>query len=113
MVIFGGMDTVVAALSNMFVQIGRRTDLRARLLADATLIPGAIEEFLRFEAEPGATKTSAAYAVRSIIDPNASPLRTKPKDPHDVFVAGTHSLIVGYKSVQPARLVVGNDLRGV
>jgi cytochrome P450 len=50
MVIFGGMDTVVAALSNMFVQIGRRPDLRARLLADATLIPGAIEEFLRFEA---------------------------------------------------------------
>jgi cytochrome P450 len=44
------MDTVVAALSNMFVQIGRRPDLRARLLADATLIPGAIEEFLRFEA---------------------------------------------------------------
>ena len=50
MVIFGGMDTVVAALSNMFVQIGRRPDLRARLLADATLIPGAIEEFLRFES---------------------------------------------------------------
>jgi cytochrome P450 len=50
MVIFGGMDTVVASLSNMFVQIGRRPDLRARLLADATLIPGAIEEFLRFEA---------------------------------------------------------------
>jgi cytochrome P450 len=50
MVIFGGMDTVVAALSNMFVQIGRRPDLRARLLSDAKLIPDAIEEFLRFEA---------------------------------------------------------------
>ena len=36
----------------------------------------------------------AAYAVRSIIDPNSSPLRAKPKDPHDVFVAATHSLVV-------------------
>ncbi len=50
MVIFGGMDTVVAALSNIFIQIGRRPDLRQRLLLDSALIPAAIEEFLRFEA---------------------------------------------------------------
>jgi hypothetical protein len=37
--------------------------------------------------------------VRSIIDPNASPLRAKPKDPHDVFVAATHSHIVGYNNL--------------
>ena len=54
---------------------------------------------LAFLGEPGATKTSAAYAVRSIIDPNASPLRAKPKEPHDVFVAATHSLIVGYNNL--------------
>jgi hypothetical protein len=54
---------------------------------------------LSFLGEPGATKTSAAYAVRSIIDPNASPLRTKPRDPHDVFVAATHSLVVGYNNL--------------
>ena len=54
---------------------------------------------LAFLGEPGSAKTSAAYAVRSIIDPNASPLRTKPKDPHDVFVAATHSLIVGYNNL--------------
>ena len=54
---------------------------------------------LVFLGEPGATKTSAAYAVRSIIDPNSSPLRAKPKDPHDVFVAATHSLIVGYNNL--------------
>jgi hypothetical protein len=52
-----------------------------------------------FLGEPGATKTSAAYAVRSIIDPNSSPLRAKPKDPHDVFVAATHSLVVGYNNL--------------
>jgi hypothetical protein len=52
-----------------------------------------------FLGEPGATKTSAAYAVRSIVDPNASPLRARPKEPHDVFVAATHSLIVGYNNL--------------
>ncbi len=52
-----------------------------------------------FLGEPGATKTSAAYAVRSIVDPNASPLRSRPKDPHDVFVAATHSHVVGYNNL--------------
>jgi hypothetical protein len=66
------------------------------LAALAGRSPYAVMIFL---GEPGATKTSAAYAVRSIIDPNASPLRTKPKDPHDVFVAATHSLIVGYNNL--------------
>jgi hypothetical protein len=66
------------------------------LAALAGRSPYAVMIFL---GEPGATKTSAAYAVRSIIDPNASPLRAKPKDPHDVFVAATHSLIVGYNNL--------------
>jgi hypothetical protein len=52
-----------------------------------------------FLGEPGATKTSAAYAIRSTIDPNVAPLRTKPKEPYDVFVAGAHSLIVGYNNL--------------
>lgn len=50
MVIFGGMDTVVAALSNVFVQLGRHPEIKARLQADRELIPAAIEEFLRYEA---------------------------------------------------------------
>ena len=66
------------------------------LAALAGRSPYAVMIFL---GEPGATKTSAAYAVRSIIDPNSSPLRAKPKDPHDVFVAATHSLVVGYNNL--------------
>lgn len=50
MVIFGGMDTVVAALGNAFLQLDRHPDIRARLIADRSLLPGAIEEFLRFDA---------------------------------------------------------------
>jgi cytochrome P450 len=50
MVIFGGMDTVVAALSNVFIQLGKHPEIRARLLADRELLQPAIEEFLRYEA---------------------------------------------------------------
>ncbi|QCJ01082.1 cytochrome P450 [Agrobacterium larrymoorei] len=50
MVIFGGMDTVVAALGNIFLQLDRHPDIRQRLIADRALLPTAIEEFLRFEA---------------------------------------------------------------
>lgn len=39
MVIFGGMDTVMAALSNIFVTFGRHPDVRDRLQADRSLLP--------------------------------------------------------------------------
>jgi cytochrome P450 len=50
MVIFGGMDTVVASLGNIFLQLDRHPDIRARLIADHGLLSTAIEEFLRYEA---------------------------------------------------------------
>jgi Toprim domain len=54
---------------------------------------------LVFIGEPGSTKTSSAFAVRSLIDPNASPLRSKPKDVHEVYVAASHSLVVAYNNL--------------
>jgi len=50
MVIFGGMDTVMAAVSNIFVALGHRPDLQARLRDEPALIPTAVEEFLRYDA---------------------------------------------------------------
>jgi cytochrome P450 len=50
MVIFGGMDTVMAAMSNAVVRVGRDVELRRALLRDASLIPAAIEEMLRLDA---------------------------------------------------------------
>ena len=54
---------------------------------------------LVFVGEPGSTKSSAAFAARSLIDPNAGPLRAKPKDLHEVFVAAVHSRIVAYNNL--------------
>jgi cytochrome P450 len=50
MVIFGGMDTVVAALGNTFLHLDRHPDIRTRLAADRSLLPSAIEELLRYDA---------------------------------------------------------------
>ena len=54
---------------------------------------------LCFAGEPGATKTSAAFVVRSMVDPNVAPMRSRPKDVHEVFVAAAHSLVVGYNNL--------------
>jgi hypothetical protein len=52
-----------------------------------------------FLGEPGATKSSTAYVVRSIVDPNASPLRLKPREPRDVFIAANYGLVVAYNNL--------------
>jgi hypothetical protein len=54
---------------------------------------------LVFLGEPGSTKTSAAFVARSLVDPNVAPLRAKPKDPHEVFVAAVHSRVVAYNNL--------------
>jgi cytochrome P450 len=46
-VIFGGLDTVAAALSFTARCLAEQPELRARLRADRAVIPRAIEEFLR------------------------------------------------------------------
>jgi cytochrome P450 len=50
MVIFGGMDTVMAAISNIFVQLGRNPALLGRLRQEPALVGPAVEEFLRYDA---------------------------------------------------------------
>jgi len=46
-VIFGGLDTVASALSFTARHLAENPSVRAQLVADRTLIPTAIEEFLR------------------------------------------------------------------
>jgi cytochrome P450 len=54
--VLGGLDTVTAALGFSFWHLGRRPDLRRRL-ADPALIPGAAEEFLRYESSVHPSRT--------------------------------------------------------
>jgi hypothetical protein len=65
----------------------------------AILVARSPYAIIAFIGEPGSTKTSSAYAVRSLIDPNIAPLRSRPKEIHEVFVAAIHSHIVAYNNL--------------
>jgi cytochrome P450 len=47
--VLAGLDTVTTAIGFSFLHLARRPDLQARIAADPSLIPGAIEELLRYE----------------------------------------------------------------
>jgi cytochrome P450 len=50
MLLFGGLDTTMAAASNVLLYLSEHPELRQRLIDDPGLIPKAVDEFLRFEA---------------------------------------------------------------
>ena len=49
LVVFGGIDTTVAAIGNMLTTLDAHSEVRQRLRADAGLIPAFVEEVLRYE----------------------------------------------------------------
>lgn len=50
MLLFGGLDTTTAATSNALLYLSMNPQQRQRLIDQPALIPGAVEELLRFEA---------------------------------------------------------------
>lgn len=68
MLIFGGLDTVTGAISNIVAHIALTPDLQADLRAKPKLIPSAIEEFLRFDPPiPGfARRTTCPVSLAGV-----------------------------------------------
>ncbi|WNG43869.1 cytochrome P450 [Archangium minus] len=50
LLLIGGLETTVHLLANSLLFLAERTDVQARLRAEPTLVPGFIEEMLRYEA---------------------------------------------------------------
>jgi len=50
MVLFGGVDTTVAAIGNMLMYLDRDRPMRQRLIDDPGLLAVAVDELLRYEA---------------------------------------------------------------
>jgi hypothetical protein len=63
LLILGGNDTTTSLLGNGFELLARHPDQRARLVADPTLIPDAIEEMLRIAAPTQALPRTAMRDV--------------------------------------------------
>jgi hypothetical protein len=47
----------------------------------------------------GGGKSTTARVLRALIDPNASPIRTMPKEPRDLVVAARNSWLLGYDNI--------------
>jgi hypothetical protein len=54
---------------------------------------------LIFTGEPGATKTTTVKALRSLIDPNSSPVRSPPRTPQDVYVAANAGYVLCFNNL--------------
>lgn len=113
MVIFGGVDTTVASIGNMLHYLDLDHELRSRLIADAALIPAAVEELLRYEppiqgfarvlSEPGVIRGTEIPPGKKILmlfgsanhdeDVYESPEEVRidrPANPHLTFGVGVH-----------------------
>ncbi len=49
--------------------------------------------------EQGSCKSTAQKMQRALVDPNKSPLRCEPKEPRDLMIAASNSLVVGFDNL--------------
>lgn len=49
---------------------------------------------LALHGEQGSAKSTTARTLRELIDPNLAPIRSEPKDPRDLMIAGNNGLII-------------------
>lgn len=61
--IIGGLETTVNGISSMLVLVAEHPEVRARLIADPSLIPAAVEESLRISSPVQMIARTAAAAV--------------------------------------------------
>jgi cytochrome P450 len=82
-VVLAGLDTVTTAIGFSFLHLARRPDLQDRIASDPSLIPTAVEEFLRYEA--------IVHAGRTVLNPaTLSGVDLKPGDRLAVPLAAAH-----------------------
>jgi hypothetical protein len=67
--------------------------------AVATLRPRGPFPVLQFHGEQGSAKSTTARVLRELVDPNAAPLRSEPRDGRDLMIAAHNGWIVAYDNV--------------
>jgi len=49
---------------------------------------------LALHGEQGAAKSTATRVLRELVDPNAAPLRSEPREPRDLMIAASHGWVI-------------------
>ena len=65
----------------------------------AALNPNGPYPVLSFAGEQGTAKSTAARVLRSLVDPNAVPLRTPPRDDRDMFISANNAWAMVYDNL--------------
>jgi cytochrome P450 len=116
MLLLGGEGTTIATIANLLLHLARNPEDKGRLTADLTLLPGAVDEMMRYYApSPGLSRTvvdevtvgghtfkagdrvllsfaSANYDEDVFAEPDRVDI-TREHNPHLSFGAGAHRCI--------------------
>jgi hypothetical protein len=65
----------------------------------AALRPKGPYPLLALAGEPGAAKSTAAKAIRSLVDPNVAALRSAPREERDVWIAAKNASALAYDNL--------------
>jgi len=65
----------------------------------AALRPRGPYPVLCLHGEQGSAKSTAALLLRSLVDPNAAPLRGEPKEVRDLMIAATHAHVLCFDNL--------------
>lgn len=94
-----------------FVNIGTKEDwiLTVSWLV-AAMRPDGPYPVLVIQGEQGSAKSTAAKVLRSLIDPNAAPQRTTPRDERDLAIGANNSWILSYDNLSGIPLWLSDAL---
>jgi cytochrome P450 len=135
LLMFAGLDTVTSSMSCIFAWLGQHPEERRRLVDDASLIPAAVEELMRYESPvpsgmrypeadidlgdglvvAAGTQINAFWATANVDptffdDPLTVRLDRGRKD-HMVFASGTHRCLGSHLARLELRLAVEELLK--
>lgn len=137
LLMFAGLDTVTSSMSCIFAWLGRHPAERSQLGGDATLIPAAVEEIMRYESPvpsgmrypqedidlggglvvPAGVEINAFWAAANV-DPTFfdDPLTVRfarGRKDHMVFASGTHRCLGSHLARLELRLAVEELLKRI
>ena len=76
--------------------------LLARLVA--SLFPRGPYPVLVLNGEQGSAKSTVARLLRALIDPNAAPLRSEPRETRDLMIAAQNSWVLSFDNISCRRI---------
>lgn len=100
--VLAGLDTVTTAIGFGFLHLAQRPDLQDRLAADPSLIPGTIEEMLRYEPIVHMTRTvMKSHVIRGV--------QLEPGDRVTVPLASAHRDADAYE--RPDEILIDRQIK--